>query len=657
MNRRFRLATLVVCALSAFACDVQKHTGSARIFGTVQTALQSASVSRVVVTVSGSGISPDLTVDLTRTGSSWNALLGGIPAGTGRTFTAVAYDAGSQALYSGAAANQTVQAGKTILVSILLQSLNPPPAFQDASPIIDALTASNATPQPGEVVTLTAIVHDPDPADTLDKLTESWADTTSAPNAAGAFSGTTTTLTATWIAPATAPSDDTLVFTVTDPLGQFAAQAVTLQVRSQAQQGGADVTAVLNFFPTVANVTVSPTRIQPGNATQADVVASDPDNDQLTYAWSTPCAGTFLPSSTVKSPAFTPTAQPAGGACTLTVAVDDGRGGTNHGDITFSVGDDVTVSWSPQIDSTTQSGNSALGSEVIEIDITAHDPAFGPGAISYAWSTTAGAATLVDQAVTTDGAGHYTGVAHFGAFNCSAGNTTLSVTATNAAHNATTTRAFTVRSCPVSCKELLAERPGTPSGVYFVKPDGLGGNPNFATYCDMETDGGGWTFAAHVNGDFYTSNIWQNDVGSFRADRVDDDTTYTKTGALMPYIGHTEMMIALGGPDPATAAGASSLVTYHYALGDAAFNDGPIQCATGAGFEYRFTTAGPFTPGGFLYPYCSSGEWYASDVSGAYLAMLIGAPYPFRADTLGFYWGQGMGGDASWNHDGWIYLR
>jgi hypothetical protein len=45
-----------------------------------------------------------------------------------------------------------------------------------------------------------------------------------------------------------------------------------------------------------------------------------------------------------------------------------------------------------------------------------------------------------------------------------------------------------------SCKEILAAFPESASGTYTIDPDGLAGaQPNTTCYCDMTTDGGGWT--------------------------------------------------------------------------------------------------------------------------------------------------------------------
>lgn len=49
-------------------------------------------------------------------------------------------------------------------------------------------------------------------------------------------------------------------------------------------------------------------------------------------------------------------------------------------------------------------------------------------------------------------------------------------------------------SFPRNCKEILASNPDATSGVYKIDPDGSSTKySSFDAYCDMETDGGGWT--------------------------------------------------------------------------------------------------------------------------------------------------------------------
>ena len=59
--------------------------------------------------------------------------------------------------------------------------------------------------------------------------------------------------------------------------------------------------------------------------------------------------------------------------------------------------------------------------------------------------------------------------------------------------NTSSTPGSNQHSAVTSCQTLLKQSPVTSTGVYWIDPDGGSRANTFKAYCDMDTDGGGWT--------------------------------------------------------------------------------------------------------------------------------------------------------------------
>ncbi len=90
----------------------------------------------------------------------------------------------------------------------------------------------------------------------------------------------------------------------------------------------------------------------------------------------------------------------------------------------------------------------------------------------------------------------------------------------------------------LSCNDILSRDPSAANGVYTVDVDGFGvGEAPFDTFCDMVSDGGGWTLVASVVDDTpqrssdVPSQVWQLPGENHWADRIafGDVETATET--------------------------------------------------------------------------------------------------------------------------------
>ena len=136
--------------------------------------------------------------------------------------------------------------------------------------------------------------------------------------------------------------------------------------------------------PPVASLTANPNQVNAGDTAVVQAQASDPDNDPLTYTWTSTCGKVEGTGAEVR---FNSADVPPG-KCTVTAKVDDGRGGT------ATASTDITVQPRPNRPPTVScaaSPQTVTAGQPVSLTATGSDPDNDP--LTYTWDATAGKVT------------------------------------------------------------------------------------------------------------------------------------------------------------------------------------------------------------------------------------------------------------------------
>jgi hypothetical protein len=170
-------------------------------------------------------------------------------------------------------------------------------------------------------------------------------------------------------------------------------------------------------------------------------------------------------------------------------------------------------------------------------------PSTGDGSTSTVTSSTGDTPLATDTGVATDTSG---------------GSTTGTATTGGPADSTSAGESSSggAPGVPRDCRTLLEAEPGSADGIYELHPGGDATAPPFSAYCDMTTDGGGWTLVGRSAMGTWTALQFG---WGFATGTIEDEAMPYSLGAKDQQLQFNEMLVGIH-------AGANALGDYAYTM-------------------------------------------------------------------------------------------
>lgn len=207
-----------------------------------------------------------------------------------------------------------------------------------------------------------------------------------------------------------------------------------------------------------------------------------------------------------------------------------------------------------------------------------------------------------------------------------------------------------------NCKEILENNPGSPDGVYVIDPDGAGAIEPFNCYCDMTTDGGGWTIVGNYKSPaLYEEYMLARSDASYGTDVGNPNSTspWTDWRILAGVTWPAEFVIILDRPTFSSGWEAVNAKVIHRVKNrDIMPNNGtPVNLSTDDNLYFKFSFVSGWTDVGSS-SYSSDYYWYPYTSSSHHLILFTG-----NGDYLAYYGNGVPGGNNSWHHSARMLIR